>query len=311
VLRILAGLPPERRRSLKATVPMKLNSEFGRTNYTLVSLTERPEGGLAAYPTAKGSGAVTAFSTADGFFAIPATTDMMPAGTIVDVTLIGAPEPADLTIIGSHCLGLDRLVGHLAREGLTVKVLAVGSTAGLVAAKRGECDLAGIHLMDPVTGRYNLPFIDESLRLVPGYGRMQGLVFRPGDARFAGADARAIIAAAAVDPDCLMVNRNAGSGTRILIDQLLGELRPAGYSHQTKSHNAVAVAIAQGRADWGVAIAPVAERYAMGFIALQPEQYDFVVPAIRFDRPAVRRFVALIENPAIRTELTAMGFAAG
>jgi putative molybdopterin biosynthesis protein len=106
-----------------------------------------------------------------------------------------------------------------------------------------------------------------------------------------------------------MANRNAGSGTRILIDRLLGDARPAGYSHQARSHNAVAVAIVQQRADWGVAIETVAQRYGLGFLPLQAEEYDFVIPAGRFDRPAVRRFVTVLQDGVIRAELARMGFA--
>ena len=310
VLRALSGLPALRRETRTATLPVKMISERGRTEYVLVSLTERPEGGLAAYPVGKGSGAVTAFSLADGFFAIPAQTEAFPAGTDVSVTIIGtAAEPADLAVIGSHCVGLDYLVGLLAREGARAKVLLVGSTAGLMAAKRGECDIAGIHLMDPVTGVYNRSYVDDTLRLVRGYGRQQGLVYRRDDPRFSGLDAAGAIAAASLDPACLMVNRNAGSGTRILIDRLLGDTRPAGYSHQTRSHNAVAAAIAQRRADWGMAIKTVADRYGLGFLPLQAEEYDFVVPVTRSDRPAVQRFVALLQDEAVRAELARMGFA--
>ncbi len=310
VLRILSGLPALRRETRAATLPVKLLSELGRTEYVLVSLTERPEGGLAAYPIGKGSGAVTAFCLADGFFAIPAQTEMVPAGTDISVTIIGAAaEPADLMVIGSHCVGLDYLIGLLARDGVMAKVLSVGSTAGLMAAKRGECDIAGIHLMDPLTGIYNRSYVDDTLRLVRGYGRLQGVVHRRDDPRFAGLDAAGAIAKASLDPTCLMANRNAGSGTRLLIDRLLGDARPAGYSHQARSHNAVAVAIAQQRADWGVAIETVAQRYGLGFLPLQAEEYDFVIPTGRFDRPAVRRFVALLQDAAIRTELARMGFA--
>jgi putative molybdopterin biosynthesis protein len=310
VLRALSGLPALRRETRAATLPVKLVSELGRTEYVLVSLAERAEGGLAAYPIGKGSGAVTAFSLADGFFAIPARTEIMPAGTDVAVTLIGAAaEPADLMVIGSHCVGLDYLIGSLAREGVTAKVLYVGSTAGLMAAKRGECDIAGIHLMDPATGIYNRAYVDDTLRLVRGYGRQQGVVYRRDDPRFAGLDAAGAIARASLDATCLMANRNAGSGTRLLIDRLLGPARPAGYSHQARSHNAVAAAIAQQRADWGVAIETVAQRYGLGFLPLQAEEYDFVIPAARFDRPAVRRFVGLLEDAAIRAELARMGFA--
>src|SRR5271166_1111269 len=310
VLRILSGLPALRRETRAATLPVKMVSEMGRTEYVLVSLTERPEGGLAAYPIGKGSGAVTAFSLADGFFAIPAQTEMVPAGTDISVTIIGAAaEPADLMVIGSHCVGLDYLVGVLAREGVTAKVLSVGSTGGLLAAKRGECDIAGIHLMDPATGSYNRAYIDDTLKLVPGYGRLQGVVHRRDDPRFVGLDAAGAIAKASCDLDCLMANRNAGSGTRLLIDRLLGDARPAGYSHQARSHNAVAAAISQHRADWGVAIETVAQRYGLGFLPLQAEEYDFVIPTKRFDRPVVRRFVALLQDPAVRAALAGMGFA--
>ena len=125
---------------------------------------------------------------------------------------------------------------------------------GVAAARRGECDLAPIHLMDPATGVYNEQYAKDGLALVRGWQRMQGIVFRAGDARFEGKSAQDALKAALADPDCIMVNRNAGAGTRILIDQLLGAARPAGYGNQPRSHNAVAAAVAQGRADWGVAI---------------------------------------------------------
>ena len=83
-----------------------------------------------------------------------------------------------------------------------------------------------------------------------------------------------------------MVNRNAGAGTRVLIDKLLDGARPPGYANQPKSHNAVAAAIAQGRADWGVAIEPVARLYGLGFLPLSPEHYDFLLVESRSERPA-------------------------
>ena len=82
-----------------------------------------------------------------------------------------------------------------------------------------------------------------------------------------------------------MVNRNAGAGTRVLIDQLLGGARPPGYANQPRSHNAVAAAVAQARADWGVAIEPVARMYGLGFLPLAPEHYDFLLVESRRARP--------------------------
>lgn len=184
----------------------------------------------------------------------------------------------------------------------------VGSMGGLKAALRGECDIASVHLMDPATGEYNRPLLTDALTLVPGYRRMQGVVFREADARFAGKSVDAALAAALADTGCAMVNRNAGSGTRILIDKLLGDHRPPGYGVQTKSHNAVAAAVRQGRADWGLAIDTVARQYRLGFIPLQDEQYDFIVPKGRLDRPAVRAFRALLADAAVRKQLGQLGF---
>jgi putative molybdopterin biosynthesis protein len=148
----------------------------------------------------------------------------------------------------------------------------------------------------------------ESLALVPGYGRMQGIVYRPGDARFDGRSAEPALAAAVQDRDCTMVNRNTGSGTRIIIDKLLGQHRPPGYGMQTKSHNAVAAAVQQGRADWGVAINTIADQYGLAFIPLQQEHYDFVIPKARLARPAVTAFRELLNDTAIRQRLSALGF---
>ncbi len=100
--------------------------------------------------------------------------------------LIGDAHLADLVIIGSHCVGLDILIDRLHAEGIAVKALNVGSMGGLAAAKRGECDIAAIHLMDPETGEYNRPFLTPALELVPGYRRLQGIVYRKGDPRFEG-----------------------------------------------------------------------------------------------------------------------------
>jgi putative molybdopterin biosynthesis protein len=308
VIRAYAGLPPEHRQSAAATLPMRVNSERGRTEYLLVGLVQGQEG-LAAYPMGKGSGSVTTFSGADGFITIDQHTEILDAGSPVAVQLLGHRlEPADLVIIGSHCVGLDLLVGELIRSGVRAKSLYVGSMGGLAAAKRGECDLAGVHIMDPATGEYNRPLLTEALALLPGYGRMQGIVFRAGDARFEGRTSEQAIAAALQARDCVIVNRNAGSGTRIIIDKLLGEHRPPGYGVQTKSHNAVAAAVRQGRADWGIAIDTVARQYGLGFIPVQEERYDFIVPKARLERPAVQAFRALLEDRHVRAALRALGF---
>jgi putative molybdopterin biosynthesis protein len=288
---------------------MRIASELDRTEYLMVSLVRADgEGPLSAYPNSKGSGAVTAFSQADGFITIDQHVEGVPAGTPVEVQLIGRAHLADLVIIGSHCVGLDVLIGRLQSEGISVKALNVGSTGGLAAAKRGECDIAAIHLMDPETSEYNRPFLTAALHLIPGYRRLQGLVYRKGDPRFEGRSLEDAIAGAIAAPDCLMVNRNAGSGTRILTDRLLGGGKPAGYWSQPKSHNAVGVGVAQNRADWGIAIETIARQYGLGFIPAQDEHYDFIIPKARLARPAVQRFCAVLEDPVTRDALIELGF---
>jgi putative molybdopterin biosynthesis protein len=302
VLRALAGLPPLERDSVRARLAQQTVSERGRLEYLLVGLVRRGDGELAAWPMGKGSGSVTAFSRADGFVRIPRNVEIVDADSEVEVTLLGhGLAAADLVVIGSHCAGLDRIAAALAAEGFATKVLAVGSQGGLAAARRGECDAAPIHLLDAATGSYNEPFLGEGLRLVRGYARLQGVVTRPEETR----PSEALLA----DPSLRMVNRNRGSGTRILIDRLLGPRRPPGYAHEPRSHYAVAAAVAQRRADWGVAIESVARQAGLRFRPLQPERYDFAVPADRWERPAVAALRRLLdEDGPLRRELAALGF---
>jgi putative molybdopterin biosynthesis protein len=309
VLRRMAGRREAATAVVQARLPMRVNSERGRTEYLLVGLVRQDGAGFAAYPMGKGSGSVTAFAKADGFVVIPRQREYLERDEAVEVRLLGAAsEPADLVVIGSHCTGLDYLLGELHARGVTSKVLAVGSTGGLEAARRGECDVAGAHLLDPATDTYNRPFLTDALELVPGYGRLQGVVFRPGDARFEGRDLMSAVRAALADTGCVLVNRNRGSGTRLLIDRLLGDARPPGHLTEAKSHNAVVAAVAQGRADWGVAIEPAAWAPGLGFLPLRHERYDFIIPRARRERSAVRAFVALLQEPAVRAELERRGF---
>ncbi|MBK3398172.1 MULTISPECIES: molybdopterin biosynthesis protein [Methylobacterium] len=308
LIRALAGLPAREEETVAAHLPQRLPSELGRTEYVMAALS-RGADGLVALPLAKGSGAVTAFSQADGFFAVPASRPGLEAGETVAVSRIGrAARSPDLTIVGSHCLGLDRLVGHLAGRGVSARTLWVGSAGGLGALRRGECDLAAMHLLDPETGRYNAPYLTEGLALALGWRRLQGVVFRAGDPRFAEAPAEAAVTRLLADDDAVMVNRNTGAGTRALVEGLLNGARPAGYWNQPRSHNAVAAAVAQGRADWGVAIAPVARDYGLGFLPLIEEHYDFAYRAARRDEPALAAFLALLDDPALAADLAGLGF---
>lgn len=312
LIRALAGLPPREEAGIEARLPQRLSSELGRREFVMAALAQGPDGAVAV-PLPKGSGSVTAFSQADGFFAVPAERSGMEAGERVRLTRLGAAiRPPDLTIVGSHCLGLDRVVGRLAERGLHVRTVWVGSSGGLAALERGECDLAALHLLDPQTETYNAPFLHPGLMLVAGWRRLQGVVFRRGDARFTGRpDAAVAIDALRTDPDVVMVNRNNGSGTRMLVDRLLAGARPPGFWNQPRSHNAVAAAIAQGRADWGVAIASVAEIYDLDFLPLTEEHYDFAYAEPNLSKPALAAFLTVLAEPDTRAALTALGMIPG
>jgi putative molybdopterin biosynthesis protein len=307
VIRARAGLAAEAAQTLDVQVPVRITSELGRKEFVLVALVPGKDGPVA-FPTAKGSGAVTAFSQADGFIEVDALATALDAGSVARVTLIGdKAQLPDLVLMGSHCVGLDVVVGRLAEQGIKTRVIAIGSLGGLAAARRGECDVAPVHLIDTATGKYNEHLQGGGLFLLRGWQRMQGFLHRPGDKRFAGQDAKQALQAALADPACLMVNRNAGAGTRILIDQLLSGAKPPGYANQPKSHNAVAAAIAQGRADWGVAIESVARLYGLEFLPLLPESYDFLLPESRREQPATRAFIAVLGEESTKERIRALG----
>ncbi|ACS40796.1 molybdopterin biosynthesis protein [Methylorubrum extorquens] len=311
LVRALAGLPPREEEAVSARLPQRLTSELGRTEFVMASLAQAADG-LVALPLPKGSGSVTAFSQADGFFAVPAARSGVEAGETVSVVRLGAGvRPPDLTIIGSHCIGLDQVVGLLAERGFRARTVWVGSAGGLAALRRGECNLAAMHLLDPKTGRYNAPFLEPGMQLALGWRRLQGVVFRKNDARFEGRSAADAVNAALADPDAVMVNRNAGSGTRLLVDGLIGPARPAGFWNQPRSHNAVAAAVAQGRADWGVAIASVATAYGLGFLPLAQEHYDFAYREADREKPALAAFLALLATRAADAALNELGFEPG
>lgn len=307
VIRQLAGLSPSSQSIETAELAVHVNSDVGRTEFLLVRLLEnsvnssvQKHPSLIAYPIGKGSGSVTTFSHADGFVRINRHVELLEAGSEVEVQLISRDtKPADLVIIGSHCAGLDLLISLLKTKGINTRFMSVGSSAGLAAVKRGQCDIAGVHLFDPVSKTYNHPFISDGLNLIKGYRRQQGLLFRKNDPRIQGNNAEEIINNIKNDPSCLMINRNTGSGTRVLIDQLLEGSKPNGYLVQTSNHRAVMAAIQQNRADWGIAIQSVADDENIGFLPIKDEHYDFVVSNSKLQKKSIQSFLHLLKDEQV------------
>ncbi len=312
LLRRLGGRREPRRPPLRAHAPVRLKSAPGRTEYMLVDLVPGPKG-WAAYPLGAGSGSVSTFSAADGFIRIPAETEFLEAEAPVDVHPLGREvRRTDLLAIGSHCVGLDALLSTLAGMGLQGKSIPVGSRGGLRALERGEGDVAGCHLLDPETATYNTPFLPKGCRILFGWNRRQGVVFRTGDKRFSGLTTDEI-AARVHDEGLRMVSRNPGSGTRMILDAFLDRVgrdrpRPEGYHQQARSHHAVAASVAQGRSDWGITLDIVARDQGLEFVFLQDERYDLIVRDEALDRPGVQALVALLESGRAAELLEGLGF---
>jgi putative molybdopterin biosynthesis protein len=323
LIRAMAGLNREERRTIPARAAVRFNSRKGQLEYVLVHVV-RGKAGYTAYPIGKGSGSMTTFSQADGFLKIATNREMLAKDEEVEVHLLSRDlRLADATIVGSHCVGLDHLVSCLKREGIQGKIINVGSTAGLQAARRGEADIAGMHLLDEQTREYNRPFLKagDGLALVRGYIRRQGLIYRPGDELPRPLSFEAVVEMAAKEGRLVLINRNRGSGTRIFFDmclrscadawsmpfdKLTGRLR--GYDTEAKSHNAVAASIALRKADWGLAIETVAHDYQLAFAFMQDEHYDFVIPADKLSQPTIQRFLQLLQSTTAQAGLTRLGF---
>ncbi len=318
VIRRLANLPVEAEAgSVDARLAVGYHSAEGRHEHVLVNLVPRSEGDPAAYPITGASGSIHAFAQADGTMEVAADRGVVREGERVRVApLAQSLKVADLTLIGSHCRGVALALGTLRKERrFTAKVIHVGSSAGVEACARGETDLAGVHLLDPDTGVYNraaLERLGADGVLIKGYVRRQGIYFRKLD--FPGQPPTLDLLAGM--PDQRMLNRTRGAGTRVLLDLLLDEIAVekdispvelragiAGYNAETRSHNAVAAAVASGRADWGLGIEAVAVAYDLGFAPLRDEEYDFLTLQDRLDREPVQAFLEVLRSVEFRTAL--------
>ncbi len=325
VIRRLANLPedsdPEQ---VEARLAVRYHSSDGRHERVLVNLVRRGPEGPAAYPIAGASGSIHAFSQADGTMEVPADCSVVREGEKVQVApLARSLKMADLTLIGSHCRGVDLALGILRKDRrITAKVIHVGSSAGVEACKRGETDLAGVHLLDPTSGEYNahtLERVGPDGVLVRGYVRRQGIYFRADDFPTEPPTLESL----SNRSELRMLNRNRGAGTRVLLDLLLdgiaegrgisgADLRAGipGYDAETRSHNAVAAAVASGRADWGLGIEAVADAYDLGFFPLRDEEYDFLTLRDRLDREPVKAFLEVLRSSGFKEALEALpGFA--
>jgi molybdenum cofactor synthesis domain len=297
VLRMM-GLEPTREVvKVRARIPFRFQAGRGFTELIPVQLVQGMEG-ISAYPLMAGSGSIAGIGLSDGFIVAEESREYFDENEEVEVTLFSRSlRVPELNIIGSNCPGIE-VVLRVAGLSRSSRIISVGSMGGWLALRRGDADIAGTHLLDEKTLQYNVHMpkvvgLEGKVVIFRGYARRIGLLVRKGNPkRIRGFEDM-------LRDDVVIVNRNRGSGTRVLLDlrlrELLGGKRPEdsvkGYTYEAKTHTAVATAIIQGRADVGLSLEAVARMFDLDFIPVGEEIYDFAVRRERLEKPAVRRFL--------------------
>lgn len=270
---------------------------------------------LVASPLSRGSGVISSFMKADGILEVPQDVEGYEKGSAVSVRLLRPLEALEHTLvaIGSHDPLLDEAADllHRADPALYMSSAHVGSMGGLMAVRRGEAHIAGTHLLDERDGSYNTSFIKKhfpngGVRLVECVGRTQGLMLQAGNPR--GIRGVRDLSSGGVR----YVNRQKGSGTRILADYLFRKERidagaVYGYDREEFTHTAVAAQIASDTADAGMGIYSAARLYGLDFLPICMEQYDLLIPDSAWETPMVRRLLDVLRSPAFRERIEALG----
>lgn len=301
--------PITTRPTLTATMTRKLLSHTGDDDYVRVTVARVGDRYLAT-PIARGAGVITSLVRADGIAHVPRFSEGLNIGDDVTVQLYRPRREIDAAVMamGSHDPMLDLLSQHLAaRSGVRLVSANVGSMGGLVALRRGEAHLAGVHLLDEATGAYNVPYVQKqlrgkALRLVTFAHREQGIIVPKGNP---------LSVTGLADLTRLRyVNRQRGAGTRLLLDYQLAQLGLApgdvdGYEREEYTHLAVAAAVATGTADCGLGVRSAALALDLDFIPVGWERFDLIVPAAHENHPGVVALLALLTDDTFVADLAA------
>lgn len=302
-----------RRETVEALPCNPLPSRPGMEEWVRVKL-GRVNGVFRAVPLPRGAGTVTSLSQADAVIRIPADREGVDRNEPVAAELLRPREHIEgaLLAIGSHDNTLDLIDSFLRRAHPRFRLTSahVGSLGGLLALNEGQCHLAGCHLLDPASGVYNRKALADNLDaaawLVRLADREQGLIVAPGNP----AGIRSITDLAR--PDARFINRQRGSGTRVLFDYQLGQLgiAPAsipGYRDEEYTHMNVAAAVLSGRADAGLGVRSAAVALGLDFIPVGVEEYDLVIPRRYVDDERMLALLEVIRSPAFRRAVDALG----
>lgn len=311
----MQGLTPPEYSRVEAIVGRKIPSKLGLEEHIRVIL-GNVGGRTVAIPIGGGAGVITSIVRANGIIRIPQEVSGLSEGERAFAELLGPSESINdrLLAIGSHDLTIDLLSSLLKEKtGGRVHIASsnVGSLGGLLSLRRGTAHFAGSHLLDTATGDYNRSYIGRYLPEVPValitlVHRWQGFMVPAGNPK--GIRGIADLAR----PDVLFVNRQAGSGTRILLDYELAKAgippeRAAGYGNEEYTHMNVAMAVASGAADTGLGIHSAAQALALDFIPVTKERYDLVIPRAYLEDEKIRLLLATIRSAEFKEKALAMG----
>lgn len=300
--------------TLKATLSRTVVSGLKYEEYVRVRLGYVNDK-LVASPLSRGAGVVSSFMKADGMLKIPQSCEGYEAGEEVDVTLLKDEKALKntLVIIGSHDPLLDELGDMIHRRDSSIFVSSthVGSMGGIMAIKRGETHVAGCHLLDTESGEYNVAFMrkyfpDRNVKIIRCVGRQQGLMIAKGNplniTEFKDV----------ADGKVRYVNRQKGSGTRILMDYLVEKNGLSiediyGYEREEMTHTAVAAQIVAGSADAGMGIYSAAMLYGLDFIPICIEEYDLLIPDYAENTDSVKMLYEVLKSEEFKEKILSLG----
>lgn len=315
IVYLLQGDQAPKFNQIKAVVNRKVPSEIGLEEFLRVNLISNSENEFTAVPLKRGSSAMESMLKADGIMKIGENKEGLHPGDQAPVILLKQKSKIenDLLLIGSHDLSLD-LIRNEIRErnyNFDLKLQTVGSMAGLTALKREESHLAGAHLLDPVTGEYNISYLKrffkgEKIFLVNLVQREQGLYLKKGNPKNIE-DINDL-----KGENINYINRQRGAGTRVLFDYLLkqNKIQPAeisGYEKEEFTHIAAAAAVGRGSADAALGIRAAAEVMDVDFLALAEEKYDLIIREKYIDDPRVKKLIELLNQDKIKAKIEKLG----
>ncbi|HYF78014.1 MAG TPA: molybdopterin biosynthesis protein [Symbiobacteriaceae bacterium] len=307
------GIPMPQRATATATLARRLTSPMGVEEYVRVKLGRVGEK-LVATPISRGAGVISSLVRADGMLVIPAGREGIGEGQEVSVDLLRPLDEIQETVVatGSHDTALDLMASFMRRTGVNqfLSSAHVGSLGGLLALKRGEAHMAGVHLLDEATGDYNVSYVKRYLGrpalLALLAKREQGFLVPKGNPK----NIRSF--ADLARPDVTYVNRQRGAGTRLLLDYHLKQegIDPSqvqGYTREEFTHLNVAAAVQSGSADTGLGILSAAKALDLDFVPITWEEYELCIPADQERHPGVQAVLKLLQDPSYQRAVADLG----